>query len=276
MLNNDRKGLLLWFKYDENEWNAVVVFNKSIEKQSDETQTKDIQSDDEAVPHGVRIDEAAPHGAILAKKVKRRRAATTALPAISRELKGSAGQLLPSDTSGKSLMNARKVETPAGINKMQPGNFARLREHATGTGISDYCPSPECLTTNELEVMISSTTVVSESLGNPDTSFKTYFNSDKTFHVETIKNGKIDNVSTGFYEVVDKEGLGYIRMMYNNDVTPSKDSDSFYSLENQNSILKTNLLLSGPFQLFNDNNYGKVYWYNTPENKVLTLTIFRQ
>jgi hypothetical protein len=195
-INSGRNGLLFWHKSDENEWNAITVFNQSNKKQ-------------------LQIHESN-------------------LQALPRSI------------------NLTKKFT------------------------SDYDINTGSLTFNELNDIVTNSLIRTESLSNPNTIYKTFLNSDKTFQVITSINGRFDNVSTGLYKVVDKDGIGYIKLDYNDDITPSKDPDSIYNLNNPYSLLKTHSLFSGPYRVLNDNNYSKVLLLNIQNNKVLILTIFKQ
>jgi hypothetical protein len=139
-----------------------------------------------------------------------------------------------------------------------------------------YGLQKECLTDKELSNFIVSKVGLINSSSSKFKHYKIYFNCDYEFEEQTFINEEQVYVTKGKYEIISKEGVGYIMLYYHNDVYPSDDLESLYNVNNPKSVFKTHKVIIGRFQIINDTRAGKVLLYENENNELRTIIMFTE
>jgi len=119
------------------------------------------------------------------------------------------------------------------------------------------------LSKNQLHDAIYGKLAIQQSLSNPNTLYKIFYNKDNTFTMATIENGSSIGITTGKYQVISKYNIGYIDVTYL-DIKESPHKESSFNKNNTNSVHKTKKEMLGPFIIHpHEKRSGYILEYNS-------------
>lgn len=139
-----------------------------------------------------------------------------------------------------------------------------------------YISSGKYLDKNELGNKIIGKLSIHNSLSSPNRVYKIYYNSDNTFTMYTVENGKSIGLTNGDYRIVSKYNKGYIEINYNK-INESPYLESRFNKNNINSVHKTMKNTLGPFIIYDDKNRNSyILEYNSSYSNIKKiLTIYK-
>ena len=135
--------------------------------------------------------------------------------------------------------------------------------------------SSSYLTKDELSDVIRGKITVSHCLYDSSRQYKCYYNVDNTFKVETIKNGIIEGITNGTYNIISKNNAGYIENNFIN-IDESPNITSRFNKQHPNSIYKTMKNIIGPFTLYQNSIKGQTLSYKSSDSNTYFNTVFPQ
>ena len=135
--------------------------------------------------------------------------------------------------------------------------------------------SSSYLTKDELSDVIIGKITVSLSLSDSSRQYKCYYNVDNTIKVETIKNGIIEGITNGTYNIISKNNAGYIENNFIN-IHESPNINSRFNKQHPNSIYKTMKYITGPFTLYQHSIKGQTLSYKSSDSNTYFTTVYPQ
>ena len=136
--------------------------------------------------------------------------------------------------------------------------------------------SSSYLTKDELSDVIIGKITVGQSLNNSSIQHKCYYNLDNTFKVETIKNGIIEGITDGTYNIISKNNAGYIDINFIN-IHESPEIRSRFNKQHPDSIYKTMKYIMGPFTIYQYNRNAIVLSFKDDyNNNTYFTTVYPQ
>jgi hypothetical protein len=135
------------------------------------------------------------------------------------------------------------------------------------------------LTYQQLQKLIIGSTLVFQSRGDIRKSAQMHMKYDGSFEEKTYSrinnNEALISISTGIYEIISENNLGYIIVQYDN-IVPSNDPTSIFHPNNKHSVHNNNIIVNGPYTIINSERTGKLLLYETEYHGALFLTVFNK
>ena len=121
----------------------------------------------------------------------------------------------------------------------------------------------DLLSAEEIDKNIVDNVCKHQSASNINRYYLIRYNSDRTFILKTFDNGLFLGDSFGTYEIVEKDGIGYLDVKYET-ICESPYLQSRFNSTNKSSVFKTMRNYLGPFAVEkSDRRNSKIVMYKT-------------